>query len=288
MKTLAVLLPIALMTSAAFATVNEDGVEKTCGQSQSQAPTPVAYTYCVSITPGSQNPDVLYYMHGGGGDADSWKGNKNPISKAWLRENFQAPTVIEISFGPFWVLTPQLGTPESGLLEVFTEELMPSLESRFLAKPVGARRLYGFSMGGSNTAMLLINRPDLFKSAVLRSPAIPGVSPHATEAEFEAYSKRSGISVDSIKGLSGFLTELLPTNEDFEKYAPLQAGKRLLNSKTPPMLITLGKKDEAYYFGGQEFADAAIANGVNVQLEVFPEGDHFAGNPEAAAHFLIK
>lgn len=275
-------LSFVFATGLAQATPNADGLEKVCGESQS----PVPYTYCVSKTPGSQSRDVLYALHGGGGNSDSW--GRNPLRQIWEREHFDAPTVIEVSFGRFWILTPALGTQESGLLEALTEKIMPELEARYLAQPIGARKLYGFSMGGSNSAMLSIFKPELFKTVVLRSPAIPGISPHATEAEFEAYSKRSGISVDSIKGLSAFLTDLLPSNEAYEMYAPLPAGARLLGPQTPRMYISLGKKDQAYYFGGQEFAHLAKTKGVNLTVEVLENGDHFGVNPEAIAKFLMQ
>ena len=251
-------------------------------------PFPLPYTYCVTKTPGSKNPDVLYSLHGGNGNAGQWMTGPRgqEIRKRWAELKIDAPTVIEISYGPFWFISPQALALGSGLLEFTADELMPELESQAGIGPDARRQLIGVSMGGLNSAMLAIFRPAKFTHVVMLSPAIPGVWPKAPTEEFEAYSKRSGLPVEMIKGLSGFFEYITPTRQIWDQNSPLKAGARLLKPGGPKFYISTGTKDTPYNPGAFEFRDMAQAAGMNVVYESIEGGDHGTTNVNAVVDFL--
>ena len=112
---------------------------------------PRPWGICVTKTKGSDNPDILYYLHGGGDDEREWSLKDNyseVIRRRWEAKGFRAPVVAAISFGGEWLLAEKNLSPESGLLEEFAGTIMPQVESKLLAAP-RKRLLVGESMGSS-------------------------------------------------------------------------------------------------------------------------------------------
>lgn len=281
------LLLIVLMSVTTRAFANEmapdaDGLLTTCGKETA----PVAWSYCVHKTPGSQNRDVLYNFHGGNGDEGDWRG-PNKVRKAWEAKGFDAPTVITVSFGPFWLLAHANGLPDSGLFEIFTDHIMPTLESKFVSQPMGVRRLWGFSMGGWNSSVLAILKPELFKSIAMTSPAILGVSPFASKSEIQAYADKNGIDLETLQSLMDIVKINLKDQAAWERSAPMALGPKLLGSKSPNFYITTGEADEVYGPGGREFAEMAIRAGAQVEWVKLPT-DHLEFDSDAIAQFLMK
>lgn len=261
---------------------DQDGLLTTCAEET----VPVAWSYCVHKTPGSQSRDVLYNFHGGNQNQHDWEG-PNGIRKVWKESNFDAPTVITISFGPFWLLTHPNGLPDSGLLTVVTDHIMPMLESKFLDQPIGARRLLGHSMGGWNSSTLVIFRPELFKSIAMTSPAILGISPYATRKELKAYAEKNGLKIETLNNLIDFVKQMFPDQAAWEKSAPMAAGPKLLNASSPEFYISTGEADLVYGPGGREFAEMAIKAGARVEWSKLTT-DHNKIDGAAVARFLMK
>ncbi len=95
------------------------------------------YKWCVDL-PTDGNSDVLYYLHGGGGDENSWTSavDNLAITSEWNL------------FGANWLLT------------WIAKKNEPALESK-LGITVGRRMLKGESTGRFNASMLWLKRPDL-------------------------------------------------------------------------------------------------------------------------------
>lgn len=127
-------------------------VETTCGASG-------ALRYCIYQAAQGTNGDILYHLHGRSLDERVW--NDKTYLTAMLQAQWQErgelpPTVVTLSYGSTWLLTPRGKRPDSGLLEDLMGRL-PAIESR-----IGAPRrrlLMGESMGGLNVLIAGLSQP---------------------------------------------------------------------------------------------------------------------------------
>ena len=132
--------------------------EQACGMSGS-------LRYCVYRDRRGTNGDIVYHLHGRNLDERIWNDGTYftaLIQAEWQRRRELPPTVITLSYGSTWLLTPKGEKPDSGLLNDLMGRL-PAIEAK-----VGVPRrriLMGESMGGLN---VLIARPFL-PSAVRQS-----------------------------------------------------------------------------------------------------------------------
>jgi len=96
-------------------------------------PEPLTGGYCIYTPTGTHSRDILYYFHGLGGQETYW-GDDNyytsQVRSEWAKNHERVPTVISVSFGPVWLLAEKNGSPYSGLLNAFTEKVMPMLEAQ--------------------------------------------------------------------------------------------------------------------------------------------------------------
>jgi len=97
------------------------------------------------------------------------------VRSEWAKNHERVPTVISVSFGPVWLLAEKNGSPYSGLLNAFTEKVMPMLEAQ-LGGLHGRRLIVGESMGGFNTLQVALKTRLFAKAAALCAP-MAGVSP---------------------------------------------------------------------------------------------------------------
>src|SRR5215213_11945301 len=92
--------------------------------------------------------DVIYHLHGRNLDASIWNDDTyftSLVQAYWQKSSIKPPTVVVVSYGPVWLLTPKNSKAESGLLDDFIARL-PEIESK-AGKP-RHRILLGESMGG--------------------------------------------------------------------------------------------------------------------------------------------
>lgn len=110
------------------------------------------YKVCVYENPNSTNNDVLYKMHGLGGNELQFFEDERWIETLRLWGN-RSPKVVTLSYGRFWLLAEANSSRVSGLFEHFVDTIMPLAESELgLVNP--RRLLLGNSMGGFNAAQL--------------------------------------------------------------------------------------------------------------------------------------
>src|SRR5699024_3023449 len=117
---------------------------------------------------------VLYLQHGWGEDETAWtrQGRANLIIDNLIAEGSIEPFIIVMTYG----MTNEV---EFGGLQdfditpfqtVLTEELIPYIDANFRTKANASNRaMAGLSMGGMETKMITLNKPDVFSYYALFS-----------------------------------------------------------------------------------------------------------------------
>lgn len=280
---LAALLPLSGCRSFQAPPV-QDNARVTCERFAKPRP----WSYCLTIEPGASR-ELLYYLHGAGLNEKSWYDADNytqAVRTAWKKSGQPLPSVASISFGGTWLLTSQNNLPESGLLDVFTEFIIPVIESRFAAPPE-RRLLMGESMGGFNAAQLVLSHGKLFSRAALLCPGLATVSPHGSDNEIQHYIQRTHADPAKVARIQAIARRFYPDAAHWEKAAPLLIGAQALNERSPALYISCGRQDEYGFFeGALAFSEIARAKGVAASWEPL-EGPHCTVKPESVAAFLL-
>ena len=256
---------------------------------------PVAFNYCITRTQGSQSQDLLYYFHGLGGSADNYFRNAEAakVRARWEERGVEAPTVVSISFGAFWLLTRQTkDVKTSGMVEAVTKVIIPMIEKKILKWcphcTGGKRLILGNSMGGFNGAKMVMHAGDLFDRAVLACPAMVNLSPFSSKEEIEDYTTRTGAFPHLVGQMIYLGTMFFPTPEVWEAESLFSVANKTLSEKTPNLMIAIGDKDDwGFQEGAEEFVMLARKLGVDVEWELIPGGRHCTYNEEKAADFLV-
>ena len=76
--------------------------------------------YCVYRDQRGTNGDLVYHLHGRNLDERIWNDDTYMtamVQREWQRSGTLPPTVVELSYGPSWILTPKGEKTDSGLLD---------------------------------------------------------------------------------------------------------------------------------------------------------------------------
>jgi predicted esterase len=242
---------------------------------------------CLTATQGSTNPDIIYYLHGGGSGEQAWalrRGYPELIRRRWQEMGFPPPVVATVSFGKEWLLIGQNSSPDSGLLEEFSRA-MNYVESR-LGRVPRKRFLVGESMGAFNAAELALTRPSLFDRAALLCPGFSSLPPRASSVEIKAYIKSSGAKGRWVRKIESMMERYFPDRVSWGRSSPLILGGDVLSSQSPRFYVSCGRSDEFGFFSGAKaFADMAKSRGARVMWQPL-DGGHCAVAPYAVADFL--
>ncbi len=270
--------------SWAYSSKRSDATTTQC-HSYSQ---PLPWKVCVTTTASSANQDVLYYLHGAGGNERQWADDRTyfeSIRKAWRRDQVAAPRVVAISFGERWLLAEKNQSPLSGLFDLFTDQIMPQIEKE-LGTP-STRTVFGISMGGFNATQLLLKKPNLFKKVVLGCPAIANLAIDASTVELSEYAIRTGADLSLVKNSLELAQRFFPDKESWASASPIAQAKSQLSSNSPAVHISCGNNDEyGFYEGAELFAQIAKTNGVTPLVWQTLTGGHCVLDPESIAKFL--
>ncbi|MGK5085856.1 alpha/beta fold hydrolase [Bdellovibrionota bacterium FG-1] len=252
---------------------------------------PLPWFYCLNRTEGSDSPDVLYYLHGAGGNERSWVDNDwkaKPIGEAWAAAGISAPLVVSVSFGAEWILADVNSSPVSGLLRVFVDEVLPKIEKK-LGQIHGRRLLMGESMGGFNATQLILKFPRLFSRAVIACPVIADLSPYADPNEVQRFVRQTGANFSRVSWLLGLLGRYFGSESAWDHASPLRSALSHLGPGSPALHISCGRLDDFGIFEeAHRFAQIAQANGVP-EVEWQPlEGGHCVIDQKAIALFLMS
>jgi enterochelin esterase-like enzyme len=96
---------------------------------------------------------LILQFHGGGESEKTWfesTGLGEQVRQSWRNSGIQAPSIVSVSFGPMWLLSNRSLLPQSGLYEVFVNEIFPYIEKQLMNGRIDERILIGHSMGGFN------------------------------------------------------------------------------------------------------------------------------------------
>lgn len=269
-------LILLILFSAGFAKA-----QQICGEING---TP-AYKYCITKTPGSSNKDVLFYLHGAGGDEKFGSFVLKSLKNNWNNQNHEAPVLISVSFGPFWLLTKANEAPYSGLLEVFKNSVMPTLEEKALGGPAKKRLLLGHSMGGFNSAQILFHSPpELFAKAAILCPGIVDLSPWATLEQMRTHAQYLGIAVSDLEEIADLVKSFVSDEDFYQSFVnPIKLAETSLAGKTK-LFIVVNAGDRRFRDGGEKLYKAA-PDKTSIQFQTW-SGGHCATDYKKLSEFL--
>ena len=252
---------------------------------------------CVHRQPESRSRDILYFFHGLGEDERNWikKTNYKTVRAVWAELGFEAPLVVNVSFGDLWLLTPAGVKPASGMLELFVKQVMPYVEETLVPDFSGKRYLIGMSMGGFNGAQLALRNPSLFKKVALLCPATasyplyPKDQSLAGHLEFhrtlEKYWWKNHAN-PLLMEIPMYLSRKYFTAQEWERESPLRLAERAFSPQFPPLFISAIQHD-AFGLEESDRELAKIALRAHVKLEWdLVRGGHCDFNPRQLANFL--
>ncbi|MEK7356801.1 MAG: alpha/beta hydrolase-fold protein [Bdellovibrionota bacterium] len=248
-----------------------------------------AFRYCVHTAVQGVNGDVAYFLHGRNLDEQIWNDDTfytAMIQKYWAEQNVKPPTVVTISFGPIWLLAQKNSAERSGLLEVFLNEVIATVEKK-TGEP-RRRIVFGESMGGLNTALLVLRSPKTFVKAAMICPGLYKGSPFDSLSAFKDMITRTGAKPTIIFGIRKLAQMHFPTARDWDETAPFKLLETVDVQAMPELFLTNGLYDAYGNFEGTEaFAKRAIERGIKTKWRP-AYGGHCAIDIPSVADFLVE
>jgi pimeloyl-ACP methyl ester carboxylesterase len=232
------------------------------------------------------NEDVIYHFHGRKLDHTIWNDDTyytSLIQSHWQKSKVKPPTVVLISYGPDWLLTPKNAKAESGLMDDFLSNL-PYIESK-IGQPKN-RILLGESMGGLNVLILGLSHPEMFSRIASLCPGVYLDSPFSDFDTIKAAIKRTGADPKVALGIYLMAKRYVSNEQEWNKISPIALIKKA-NTDYPELYLSCGLYDKFGNFEGTE-ALVNIANSKGVETQWHPlYGGHCAIDIKSVADFLI-
>lgn len=279
-----ILFSVFAFASLAASAVPQPKIKTKCVDSHQ----PVPWTYCKSVTEGSRNTDVLYHFHGKGLSAKTWAETDyytSMVREEWARRGQQAPVVVAVSFGPIWLMVEKNKSPASGLFEVFTKVVMPTVE-KTIPHFSGRRLAVGESMGGFNATQIALKAGDLFARVAILCPPIVEMSPFASKEEVEKFIVTTKAKPQLVEQIIQISRYFMPEEGDWKRSSPLGLAQTNLSWRSPKLYVSCGLYDEYGFFrGAEKFAEVGEQRGSRVQWRPL-YGGHCAIDPPSLAAFL--
>ena len=218
--------------------VETDG-ELVCGEAA--ASESLNFSYCYWHNPESSNKDIVYVLHGLGGNEMFWFASGLHSGFLQSLDIFRRnhPRVVSVSLGADWVLNDL--SRGRGLFKPFVEELIPYVESNIVGDEVASRSAIGFSMGGGNVGQLALRAPKMFENIAMICPAVFDIAIYGSDErkqrEIAKYIERTGAAPEKVQGIAWLQGKYFPSYWDWRRNNPIrQAKKRLRASKfTQPL-----------------------------------------------------
>ena len=231
--------------------------------------------------------DVIYHLHGRNLDASIWNDDTyftSQVQAYWQRSSVKPPTVVVVSYGPVWLLTPKNSQVENGLLDDFIARL-PEIESK-VGKPK-RRILLGESMGGLNVLISGLSYPKQFSKIASLCPGVYLESPFSDYSTQRAGMKRTGADPKIIFGVTQLAKKYVSNDEEWNAINPISLIERA-NESYPELYLSCGLYDKYGNFEGTEaLANLAIKRGVKTTWHPL-YGGHCAIDVASLADFLAS
>ena len=243
--------------------------------------------YCIYRDRRGANGDVLYHLHGRNLDEHIWNDDTYLtalIQSEWQRRPELPPTVVTLSYGSTWLLTPKGEKPDSGLLDDLMARL-PAIEGK-IGRP-RRRLLMGESMGGLNVLIAGLSYPSRFAKVAALCPGVYSTSPFAPLSTIRAAMQRTGANPKSIFGVWMMAHKYAANDAEWQRVSPLALIKQAI-SDYPALYLSNGLYDAYGNFEGTERL-AIIARQHGVKIEWHPiYGGHCSTDASSLASFLIS
>jgi hypothetical protein len=229
--------------------------------------------------------DVIYHLHGRNLDASIWNDDTyftSLVQAYWQKSSIKPPTVVVVSYGPVWLLTPKNSQVENGLLDDFIAQI-PEIESK-VGKP-NRRILLGESMGGLNVLILGLSQPEMFSKIASLCPGVYLESPFSDYSTQRAGMKRTGADPKIIYGVTQLAKKYVSNNEEWSAINPISLIGQA-DQSYPELYLSCGLYDKYGNFEGTEaLANLAIRKGVKTKWHPI-YGGHCAIDIASLADFL--
>lgn len=249
---------------------------------------PAGFTFCVYRAAQGTDGRLAYHFHGRNLDAQAWNDDTyytSMVQARWAALGVTPPTVVSVSFGPVWLLTPPGAAPKAGLLDVFREKVMPAVEAQ--TGPPTARLVFGESMGGVNALAAGLGLPGAFSQVVALCPPLYETSPFADWATTWATLEKTGADPKLVLALRRLATDYFADEAAWQAFSPLSRVQRPPPPGAPALYVSVGLYD-AYgsYAGAERFTRDARARGWRVDWRPL-YGGHCAVDVESVAWALL-
>lgn len=232
------------------------------------------------------NEDVVYHFHGRNLDDAIWNDDTyytSMIQSYWQNSSTKPPTIVLVSYGSQWLLTPKTSKPESGLLEDFVSQI-PLIESK-IGKPRN-RILLGESMGGLNVLILGLTHPELFSKIASLCPGVYIDSPFSDFKTMKKALQRTGADPKIAFGIYKWAKTYVLNEEEYKAISPINLIMKA-NKNYPELYLSCGLYDKYGNFEGTE-ALANIAKSKGIKTHWHPlYGGHCAIDINSLADFLV-
>ena len=244
------------------------------------------FKFCIYKSELGVNGNIAYYLHGRNLDESAWNDETfytSMIQKYWQEKKLIPPTIVAVSYGPVWLLSPKNTRDESGLLEDFLNKRMPLIESKTgLPKE---RILFGESMGGLNSLVAMLNSKEVFSKVAALCPAVYNVSPFSTYSEIKTVVTRTGADPKIIYGILQLSKRFIASEEEWNKISPLRLIEQS-NELKSKLYLSCGLYDQyGNYEGAELLAQKMALKGFSVEWHPL-YGGHCAIDVSSLAEFL--
>lgn len=243
--------------------------------------------YCINTAVGGTNGDIVYHLHGRNLDETLWNDDTyftGMLQARWQTAGVLPPTVITVSYGPTWLLTPKGKQAQSGLLEDFMSRL-PALEAQ-VGHP-RRRILLGESMGGLNVLVAGLTHPKQFAKVAALCPGVYLDTPFSSLGAIRASMARTGASPKIVFGVWLLARKYAADEAEWRRVWPLDLVTQL-GPDAPELYLSCGLYDAYGNYEGTERL-ARLARERGLQTEWHPlYGGHCASDVASLADFLVS
>lgn len=205
------------------------------------------FKYCLYPGTGKNAEKLIYFFHGILGMENIWVNNQTylKMQTEWSFNPEGRPTVVNISYGRIYLLTPKNERQHSGILDNWNAESISEFEKKALHLIPKKRYMLGNSMGGHNALNLYIKLYPFFSRLGLMCPAQLLNSPYASREEVEKILP----SVESLwpmyLGAMGLMSLYYDENT-WDHFSPFHiSATKLKNLKNIRMILM---KEDLYGF----------------------------------------
>jgi pimeloyl-ACP methyl ester carboxylesterase len=244
-------------------------------------------SYCIYQDRRGTNGDIVYHLHGRNLDERIWNDDTYftaMLQGEWQRSRGLPPTIVTLSYGPTWLLTPKGEKAESGLLDDMMTR-MPAIEAR-IGTP-RRRLLLGESMGGLNVLVTGLSYPSRFAKIAALCPGVYASSPFAPLSTIRATMERTGADPKIVLGVWLMARKYVANDAEWRRISPLGLIQRA-GPGYPALYLSNGLYDSYGNFAGTErLADMARHHSVKTEWHPI-YGGHCAIDASSLAAFLIS